>query len=81
MAKIILKDTSLQFRVRQARKITLKEYIVRRLFRKSVNPVIEVNALRGGVRAERLQFQGVQSHQAAASAHWAVSATSRSTAC
>jgi ABC-type polysaccharide/polyol phosphate transport system ATPase subunit len=45
MAKIILKDVSLQFRVRQARRITLKEYIVRRLYRKSVNPVIEVNAL------------------------------------
>jgi ABC-type polysaccharide/polyol phosphate transport system ATPase subunit len=46
MAKIILKDVSLQFRIRQARKITLKEYIVRRLFRESVNPYIEINALR-----------------------------------
>ena len=46
MAKIVLNDISLQFRVRQARKITLKEYVVRRLYRKSVNPVMEVNALR-----------------------------------
>ena len=45
MAKIVLKDINLQFRVRQARKITLKEYLVRRLYRQSVNPVIEVNAL------------------------------------
>jgi ABC-type polysaccharide/polyol phosphate transport system ATPase subunit len=47
MAKIILNDINLQFRVRQARKITLKEYLVRRLYRQSVNPVMEVNALRG----------------------------------
>jgi len=47
MAKIHLNDISLQFRVRQARRITLKEYVVRRLYRESVNPVIEVNALRG----------------------------------
>ena len=47
MAKISLKDVHLQFRVRQARRITLKEFIVRRMFRKSVNPMIEVNALRG----------------------------------
>ncbi len=46
MAKIVLDDISLQFRVRQARRITLKEYLVRRLYRETVNPVIEVNALR-----------------------------------
>jgi ABC-type polysaccharide/polyol phosphate transport system ATPase subunit len=46
MAKIVLNNISLQFRVRQARRITLKEYVVRRLYRQSVNPVIEVNALR-----------------------------------
>jgi len=46
MAKIILNDINLKFRVRQARRITLKEYIVRRLYRKTVNPVIEVHALR-----------------------------------
>ena len=45
MAKIVLNDINLQFRVRQARRITLKEFLVRRLYRKSVNPVIEVNAL------------------------------------
>jgi len=45
MAKIVLDDISLQFRVRQARRITLKEYLVRRLYRETVNPVIEVNAL------------------------------------
>jgi ABC-type polysaccharide/polyol phosphate transport system ATPase subunit len=46
MAIIHLHDINLQFRVRQARRITLKEYIVRRLYRESVNPVMEVNALR-----------------------------------
>ncbi|MCE9530897.1 MAG: ABC transporter ATP-binding protein [Planctomycetes bacterium] len=47
MARILLNDVSLCFRVRQARRITLKEYLVRRLYRESVNPYIDVNALRG----------------------------------
>jgi ABC-type polysaccharide/polyol phosphate transport system ATPase subunit len=46
MATISLHDINLVFRVRQARRITLKEYLVRRLYRQSVNPYIEVNALR-----------------------------------
>jgi ABC-type polysaccharide/polyol phosphate transport system ATPase subunit len=47
MAKIELRDVSLQFRVRQARRVTLKEYLLKRLYRQTVNPVVEVNALRG----------------------------------
>lgn len=47
MAKILLNDIGLNFRIRQARRITLKEYVVRRLYRESVNPVIEVKALNG----------------------------------
>src|SRR5438105_4049632 len=46
MARIELDNLCLTFRVRQLRRITLKEFIVRRMFRKSANPVMKVNALR-----------------------------------
>ncbi|HEV3085237.1 MAG TPA: ABC transporter ATP-binding protein [Gemmataceae bacterium] len=46
MARIELDNLCLTFRVRQLRRITLKEFLVRRLFRKSANPVMKVNALR-----------------------------------
>jgi ABC-type polysaccharide/polyol phosphate transport system ATPase subunit len=46
MARIELDRVSLTFRVRQHRRITLKEFLVRRMFRKSANPYIEVRALR-----------------------------------
>ena len=45
MASIDLDNASLQFRVRQSRRITFKEFLVRGLFRQSVNPWIEVRAL------------------------------------
>jgi ABC-type polysaccharide/polyol phosphate transport system ATPase subunit len=45
MAKIELDNISLTFRVRQHGRISLKEFIVRRMFRRSINPLIEVNAL------------------------------------
>jgi ABC-type polysaccharide/polyol phosphate transport system ATPase subunit len=45
MASIDLDDVSLHFRVRQRRRVTLKEFLIHRLFRKSVNPFIEVRAL------------------------------------
>src|SRR5262249_23643462 len=47
MASIDLDRASLQFRVRQSRRITFKEFLVRGLFRSSVNPWIEVRALEG----------------------------------
>jgi ABC-type polysaccharide/polyol phosphate transport system ATPase subunit len=46
MARIELDSLCLTFRVRQLRRITLKEFLVRRMFRKSANPVMKVNALR-----------------------------------
>jgi ABC-type polysaccharide/polyol phosphate transport system ATPase subunit len=46
MARIDLENVSLTFKVRQARRITLKEFLVGRMFRSSVNPVIEVKALK-----------------------------------
>lgn len=45
MARIELDNVDLTFRVRQRGRITLKEFLVRRMFRRSVNPVIEVRAL------------------------------------
>src|SRR5262245_56777423 len=45
MASIDLDDVSLYFRVRQKRRLTLKEFIIHRMFRTSVNPYLEVRAL------------------------------------
>jgi|SRR5579872_6723406 len=45
MTSIDLKDVSLIFRVRQNRRIPLKDFIVKQMFRKSVNPIMEVRAL------------------------------------
>ncbi len=48
MARIHLDNLSLTFRIRNHERITLKEFIVRRLFRKSASPVapLEVAALK-----------------------------------
>lgn len=46
MARIKLDGVGLTFRVRQHRRLTLKEFVVRQMFRRSANPVIEVEALR-----------------------------------
>jgi lipopolysaccharide transport system ATP-binding protein len=45
MARIVLDKVSLTFRVRQRGRITLKEFLVKQMFRRSVNPMIEVRAL------------------------------------
>ncbi len=45
MARILLDELSLTFRVRQHRRLTLKEFVVRQMFRRSINPFIEVRAL------------------------------------
>lgn len=45
MARIVLNDASLVFRVRQHGRLTLKELLVRQLLHRSVNPLIEVRAL------------------------------------
>ncbi len=46
MARIELDRVGLTFRVRPHGRITLKEYLVRRMFRRSVNPIIKVRALK-----------------------------------
>lgn len=45
MAKIELNDVSLTFTVRQQRRVGLKDYLVRGLFRESINPKVAVHAL------------------------------------
>lgn len=45
MTSIELDNVSLTFRVRQQRRIPLKDYFVRGMFRQSVNPIMEVRAL------------------------------------
>ena len=45
MLEIDLDNVSLEFRVRQMKRLTFKEFLVRGMFRKSVNPIIEVKAL------------------------------------
>src|SRR5262245_30561459 len=46
-AEIDLRDVHLRFRVRPVRRASLKEYLVRGLYRPSANPPMNVHALRG----------------------------------
>ena len=45
MARIELDNVSLTFRIRKLGRVTLKEFLLRQMFRHSVNPVVEVRAL------------------------------------
>src|SRR5262245_28143048 len=45
MARISMDRVCLTFRVRQHQRVTFKEFMVKRLFRRSVNPFVTVNAL------------------------------------
>jgi ABC-type polysaccharide/polyol phosphate transport system ATPase subunit len=47
MAKIELRDVSVTFQVRQQKRVSFKEYVVRGLFRRSTNPTVRVRALDG----------------------------------
>jgi lipopolysaccharide transport system ATP-binding protein len=46
MAEIELNDVNLKFRIRERKRVTLKEYLLRGLFKPRKNPVVEVHALR-----------------------------------
>lgn len=46
MVGIDLQSVSLEFRVRQFKRLTLKEFLVRGMFKRSANPIIHVHALR-----------------------------------
>jgi ABC-type polysaccharide/polyol phosphate transport system ATPase subunit len=45
MARIDLENVGLTFRVRQHARLTLKEFLVGQMFRRSKNPILEVRAL------------------------------------
>lgn len=47
MAKIELTDLSLTFTVRQQKRVSMKEYLLKGLFRATVNPAVAVHALAG----------------------------------
>jgi lipopolysaccharide transport system ATP-binding protein len=47
MAKIELNDLSVTFSAHQQKRVSLKEYLVRGLFRRGTNPVLKVHALSG----------------------------------
>jgi ABC-type polysaccharide/polyol phosphate transport system ATPase subunit len=47
MAKIELRDIGLTFRLRQARRLSLKEYLLNTMFLSSKNPLISLHALDG----------------------------------
>jgi ABC-type polysaccharide/polyol phosphate transport system ATPase subunit len=45
MASIELEQVDLTFRVRQQRQITMKEYLLKRMFRRANNPLFEIRAI------------------------------------
>lgn len=45
MPKIEVQNASIEFNVRQNKKVTFKEYVVRGLFRRSLNPAVTIHAL------------------------------------
>ena len=65
-AEIDLQDVHLRFRVRAATRVSLKEYLVRGLFRPSANPPVDVHALRGvTLRVREGERLGVIGHNGA----------------
>jgi ABC-type polysaccharide/polyol phosphate transport system ATPase subunit len=66
MARIDLENVGLTFKVRQNGRVTLKEFLVRRLFRTSVNPVVRVAALKGvNLRVREGERVGILGHNGA----------------
>jgi lipopolysaccharide transport system ATP-binding protein len=66
MARLVLENVGLTFRVRRQVRLTLKEYLVGQMFRRSINPVMEVRALAGvSLTVERGDRLGVVGHNGA----------------
>jgi lipopolysaccharide transport system ATP-binding protein len=66
MARIDLDKVGLTFRVRHQRAITLKEFLVKGLFRPGKNPLMEVRALRDvSLRVEQGDRLGIIGHNGA----------------
>ena len=66
MPLIELENLGLQFRIRQRNKVSLKAYVINRLFSREINPVVEVNALDGvNLRCEDGDRVGILGHNGA----------------
>lgn len=66
MARIQLDHVSLTFQVRKHGRITLKEFLVRQMFRRSVNPFMKVEALRNvSLRIDKGERVGILGHNGA----------------
>ena len=66
MAYMELDDVSLHFKVRRRAVTTLKEYLIKRMFRESVNPIMEVRALdHVSVKFEAQERFGIIGHNGA----------------
>lgn len=67
MALIDLDDVALTFRIRERNRISLKEYVIRRLWHgQEINPTVEVHALNGvNLRAEDGDRIGIIGHNGA----------------
>jgi ABC-type polysaccharide/polyol phosphate transport system ATPase subunit len=66
MARIELDQVSLTFRVRQNSRLTFKEWLLKRMFRESVNPIAEIPALQDvTLRVEQGERVGVLGHNGA----------------
>jgi ABC-type polysaccharide/polyol phosphate transport system ATPase subunit len=66
MVEIDLNGVSLEFTVRRFKRLTLKEFLVRGMFKRSVNPVIHVQALRDvSLRVGEGERLGILGHNGA----------------
>ena len=66
MARIELDKVSVKFRVQQCGKVTFKEFVCKGLFRRSVNPMMEVDALKDvTLRVEEGERVGIIGHNGA----------------
>lgn len=66
MASIVLENVSLTFSVRQRMRLTLKEFLVKSMFRQSRNPRVQVRALQGvNLRIDEGERVGIIGHNGA----------------
>src|SRR5262245_13644718 len=66
MARIELDNVSLCYQVRHLRRVTLKEYLIRRMFGRSANPIVQVKALQNvSLQVQEGERVGILGHNGA----------------